>query len=78
MIANHIRMVLAGDSPVESLGPCASADIAMPIYIRARAVLALPQAERRAAIDRMPPELVPILEKEIKRLWNHDRTNRKR
>lgn len=40
-----------------------------PIYSAANGILKMPKENRRAAIDRAPITVRPILEDQIKRLW---------
>lgn len=46
-----------------------------PIYSAARGILKRPKEERRAAIDRAPETIRPILESEIKRLWKMQKSS---
>lgn len=39
------------------------------IYDAAKQVLSLPKDNRRAAIDKLPVHIRPLVETEIKRLW---------
>ena len=69
-IADLISSVLAGEDPPEALGPSWRHDLAMPIYERARAILAMPKAERRAEIEKHAPAIKSLVASEVTRLYN--------
>jgi len=68
-IHDTLAAVLRGELPLDALGPCALADVAMPLYQEALRILSLPQPARRAEIDRHP--LAPLLAAEVKRIWEY-------
>ena len=70
-IHDTIAAVLRGELPLDALGPCALADVAMPIHQEALRILSLPQPTRRAEIERHP--LANLLAAEVKRAWEYRR-----
>lgn len=46
-----------------------------PIYSAANGILKMPKEKRRAAIDRAPVTVRPILEDQIKRLWKMQKSS---
>ena len=69
---DQIKAVLRGDAPLDSLGPCALADVALPIHKEALRILELPLDQRRAHIEAHP--LADLLAAEVKRIWKTRRT----
>jgi hypothetical protein len=68
-IAELIMAVLNGDEKPEALGPSWRADLMMPIYEEARRILELPKGQRRAQIERHPPEISRLVADEVTRLY---------
>ena len=68
-IHDTLAAVLRGDQPLDALGPCALADVAMPLHQEALRILSLPQPSRRAEIERHP--LAGLLAAEVKRVWEY-------
>jgi len=68
-IHDTLAAVLRGELPLDALGPCALADVAMPLHQEALRILSLPQPARRAEIERHP--LAGLLAAEVKRVWEY-------
>lgn len=68
-IHDTLAAVLRGELPLDALGPCALADVAMPLHQEALRILGMPTSARRQEIERHP--LAELLAAEVKRIWEY-------
>lgn len=61
--------VLAGKKPYEDAPPAIQSSCMLHIYEGACAILEMEMTKRKAALERIPTSLRPLVEEEVKRLW---------
>ena len=68
-----ISEILDGHQHLELAPKAIQSACRLPIYQGACAILSLPQADRKAAIEKIPLLIRPYVEAEVVRLWKERR-----
>lgn len=66
--STQLNDLLTGKVAWEGTSPAIRSWAMLPIHGAAKTILAAPKPKRRAMIDKLPPTLRPVLEREIIRL----------